>query len=94
MLLAAFIAWQVCGGMLVVSPTRDMMAFSVVRYVSHGSLSGGACSMGWPGGGGGAQADFADASSRKGKETGQDSSSRNRVELCLLEHACSHIPHN
>ena len=53
MLLAAFIAWQVCGGMLVVSPTRDMIAFSVVRYVSHGSLSGGACSMGWPGGGGG-----------------------------------------
>ena len=50
-----YVAWQVCGGMLVVSPTRDMIASSEIRYVSHGTSSGGACSMGWPEGGGGAQ---------------------------------------
>ena len=72
------LAWQVCGGMLVVSPTRDMIAFSVVRYVSHGSLSGGACSMGWPGGGGGLK-QTSRMQAAEGKEAGQDSSSRNRA---------------
>ena len=65
-----YVAWQVCGGMLVVSPTRDMIASLVVRYVGHGNLSGGACSMGWPGGGGGLKL-TSQMQAAEGKEQGK-----------------------